>query len=533
MSVANNSFDRRVTSGKNISYWIDSHPPISFSPLKENLETDVVIIGGGIAGVSVAYRLSTLGKKIILVEDGNVCSGESGRTTAHLVTALDDRYEHLEKLFGEEGARLAYESNKAALDFIEQTITKEKIDCDFERLPGYLFMHPSSKEDTLEKEFKAALKAGIKVEMLNNIPGINKREQECMMFPMQAQFHPLKYIKGLCDAIIENGGQIFTNTHAMEITEEGIVTDKNFNIHAQHIVVATNAPVNSNYIMPMKQFPYRTYVIAATIKKEILPKALWWDTGDYDTNPDIPPYHYVRLQKFNDDYDLLISGGEDHATGLADADVIPEENRYAMIEDWTRQMFPIEDVVYHWSGQILEPMDSLGYIGRNPWDKKNIYIVTGDSGNGMTNGTVASLLIPDLIMGKENEWEKIYNPSRIKILTAGKIWFKEFTGGFTAYLRNSPDGKDVKLSEIKTGEGKIIGLEKKKYGVYCDEHHQLHLVSAECTHLGCIIKWNNDEKSWDCPCHGSRFTYEGKVLNGPANKNLEYHKEKYLENVSG
>jgi glycine/D-amino acid oxidase-like deaminating enzyme/nitrite reductase/ring-hydroxylating ferredoxin subunit len=522
-------FERRITSGKNISFWIDSFPPVSFSSLNENLSTDVVIIGGGIAGVSVAYRLSTLGKKVVLVEDGYICSGETGRTTAHLVTALDDRYDRLEKLFGANGARMAYESNKAALDFIERTITKEKIDCEFERLPGYLFRHPSSKEDLLGEEYEAALRAGIKVEKLKAIPGMNADAQECLMFPSQAQFHPLKYIKGLCDAILKNGGRIFTETHASDIDETGIVTDKNFRINAQHIVVATNAPINSNYIMPLKQFPYRTYVIAARIKKDLLPRALWWDTGDYDTNPDIPPYHYVRLQHFDSDYDLLISGGEDHATGLADADVVPEENRYAMIEDWTRNHFPIEEVLYHWSGQIMEPMDSLGYIGKNPWDKKNIYIITGDSGNGMTNGTVGGLLIPDLIMGKENEWEEIYKPSRIKLLLAGKIWFREFTDGFSAYIKNSPDGKEEKLSEIKNGEGKIIELDKKKFGAYCDEHNHLHLVSAKCTHLGCILKWNNDEKSWDCPCHGSRFTFEGKVINGPANKNLDYHQEKYFE----
>jgi nitrite reductase/ring-hydroxylating ferredoxin subunit len=292
--------------------------------------------------------------------------------------------------------------------------------------------------------------------------------------------------------------------------------------------VATNAPVNSRYIIPMKQFPFRTYVIGAKIKKGTLPKALWWDTGDFNTDNKIPPYHYIRTQPFDEFHDLLISGGEDHATGLADADVIPEENRYAMIEEWTRRHFPIEDVIYHWSGQVMEPMDSLGYIGRNPWDKKNIYIVTGDSGNGITHGTIAGLLIPDLIMGKENPWEKVYKPSRLHIFTSGDVWFKEFVGGFSAYLKTAEDGKDVKLSDIKTGEGQIIEINKEKYGAYCDDNSELHLVSAKCTHLGCTVKWNNDEKSWDCPCHGSRFTYEGKVLNGPANVNLDYHKEESM-----
>jgi len=517
--------ERKITSGKNVSYWVDSQSPISYSPLRENVTTEIVIVGGGIAGVTTAYRLSQLGKKVVLVEDGFICSGETGRTTAHLVTALDDRYETLEKIFGKDGARLAFESNRAAIHFVEETVSKEKIDCDFEMLSGYLFRHPSDRKDSLDREFEAAKRAGCEVRKVNRVPGLLKDVGEALEFENQAQFHPLKYISALCKAIIKSGNHIFTETHAQEINETGIITDKGFTVHADHIIVATNAPVNSRLILPMKQFPYRTYVIAARVKKGTLPKALWWDTGDYDTNPNIPPYHYIRLQNFDANYDLLISGGEDHNTGLADADVIPEEARYDMIETWTRDRFPIEDIVYHWSGQVMEPMDSLGYIGRNPMDKKNIYIITGDSGNGMTHGTIGGLLIPDLIMGVENEWEKIYNPSRLHIFTSGNVWFHEFVGGFVAYMKNEPDGKQVKLGDIKVGEGAIVEIEKEKYGAYCDENYNLHLIAAKCTHLGCIVKWNNDEKSWDCPCHGSRFTYEGKVLNGPANINLKYHKE--------
>ena len=217
----------------------------------------------------------------------------------------------------------------------------------------------------------------------------------------------------------------------------------------------------------------------------------------------------------------MICGGEDHATGLAAADVIPEENRYAMLEDWCRRHFQIGEIKFHWSGQVMEPMDSLAYIGRNPADKDNVYIVTGDSGNGMTHGTIAGMLITDLILGNENKLEKIFSPSRFKIFKAGGIFFKEVVGGMIAYLNEKPKHADaVRLSEIKTGEGKIIELEGKKYGAYADENNTLHLVAAECTHLKCIVNWNNDEKSWDCPCHGSRFTVDGKVLNGPANKDL-------------
>jgi glycine/D-amino acid oxidase-like deaminating enzyme/nitrite reductase/ring-hydroxylating ferredoxin subunit len=439
---------------------------------------------------------------------------------------LDDRYYELQRIFGKDHAKLIAESHAAAIDFIGQTVQNENIDCDFERLTGYLFLHPTDKETSLDKEYKAALECGLKVTMLDAIPGMMLNQQPCLKFENQAQFHPLKYLKSLCHAIQKMGGQIFTETHASEMNATGIRTDEGFRVEAGNIVVATNSPVNDEYTMHLKQFAYRTYAIGALIRKRSVDHALWWDTGDHEVNAGIPPYHYVRMQPYDADYDVLISGGEDHPTGLAIDKEVSEENRYELLEKWTGRRFSIEEVIWKWSGQVLEPMDSIAYIGRNPGDKKNVYIVTGDSGNGMTHGTIAGFLITDLITGKENPWSKIYDPSRLKIFKSGKIWLKEFVGGYFAYLKNAPRHADsVQLSGIKKGEGKIVEFQKEKFGVYRDEQNTMHIVSAECTHLQCIIKWNNDEKSWDCPCHGSRFTYKGEVMNGPANEKLFYYKE--------
>lgn len=517
--------DDKLSSGLHNSCWLESlEEPIQYTPLTENSETEVVIVGGGIAGLSIAYRLCALNIKVILVEDGFIGSGETGRTSAHLAAALDDRYYSLEKIFDKELARLAAESHAAGIDFIEAAVNKEGIDCDFRRVNGYLFRHPSDEMDSLEKELQACLRAGISVKMLEQVPGMTIGNQPCIEFSNQAQFHPLKYLKGLCTAILKKGGKIFTGTHAAEIDATGIVTGAGYKITAKHVVVATNSPVNNKFVMHLKQYAYRTYCIAAKIKKETLPVALWWDTGDFNANPESPPYHYIRTQSFSDYFDLLICGGEDHPTGLIPDD-IPEEDRYQKLEAWCRSHFPIEEILYKWSGQVLEPMDGMAYIGKNPLDKNNVYIVTGDSGNGLTHGSIAGMLIPDLITGKKNEWEKLYNPSRFKIFKAGKVFFKEVIGGFIVYLKNTPKHtEEVKLSEMKAGEGVIMELEGKKYGVYADEYEALHVVAAECTHLQCIVKWNNDEKSWDCPCHGSRFTIEGKVLNGPAIKDLEYQR---------
>lgn len=518
-----NSIGEKLTSGFNMPYWVDSVDPIVYETLKENISADVVIVGGGLAGVSVAYNLILAGKKVVLVEDGFIGSGESGRTTGHLVTALDDRYYKLQALFGDEKTRLIAQSHKAAIDFVEDTVRKEKIDCDFERLDGYLFPDPSDDTISLRKEYEACTRAGLDVTEMDNVPGLNFLRTS-LKFSNQAQFHCIKYLKALCEIIIAGGGRIFTATHATDISEKGIVTEDGFKAEAAHVVIATNTPVNNKYVIHLKQYAYRTYVIGAKIKKGSLPHALWWDTGNKDVNENIPPYHYVRLQSLDDTHDLLLIGGEDHHTGALESDTLPEERRYKLLEVWARGHFNVEEIIYKWSGQVMEPMDSIAYIGRNPADKNNIYIVTGDSGNGMTHCTIAGILIKDLILGKENEWEKIYDPSRFKLFTAGKIFFREVLGGLINYYKNKPDRlKTRNIMDIQRREGNVVELSGKRYGIFRDESDNMHFVQAQCAHLGCIVKWNRDEKSWDCPCHGSRYTYEGKVINGPANHDLLYH----------
>jgi glycine/D-amino acid oxidase-like deaminating enzyme/nitrite reductase/ring-hydroxylating ferredoxin subunit len=522
----NTSTDPNLTSGSHHSFWIDSVEPIQYEKLKENISADVVIVGAGISGLSIAYTLSSRGHNVVVLDDGNVGSGETGRTTAHIVNALDDRYYEIERVFGEEGAKLAAESHTAAINYIEEIIKKENIACDFERVDGYLFLDASDKPESMGKEYEAAKKAGVYVERLEETPHLNTKHRNCIRFPNQAQFHPLKYLKGLSQAVVTQGGKIFTQTRVTKADEKGVETSDGLRVQAKHIVVATNSPFNNKFVMHMKQYPYRTYVIGATIKKGSLPKALWWDTGDFEANAEFAPYHYVRTQPYDEKFDLLIVGGEDHPTGLPESMEANEESSYGKLIGWTRPRFDIIDVVYKWSGQVLEPMDSLGYIGRNPMDSDNIYIVTGDSGNGMTHGTIAGMLIPDLVVGIENSWEKIYSPSRMHIFKTGKTLVKEFFGGLLDYFKHSPKhADDIRLSDIKSGDAKIVQLGKEKYGAYRDTDNNLHVVSATCTHAGCTVRWNSDEKSWDCPCHGSRYSFEGKVLNGPAPMDLVYYRE--------
>lgn len=508
-----------LTSGANISYWIDSMEPLKFNTLNNDIETDAVIVGGGISGLTIAYCLAKAGREVVVIEDGFLGSGETGRTTAHIVNALDDRYSEIEAKFGAQNSKLAAESHTAAIDFIEQVIKQENIDCDFKRVDGYLFLHPSDKLKTLEDELEATQRAGLKTEMLPHVPGIEIEKGPSLKFSNQAQFHPMKYIKGLAEAILRNGGKIFTETHAKEIGNKKLLAN-GYTVKANHLVVATNSPINDLVTMHTKQHAYRTYVIGALIPKDAVGTALWWDTGNLNSKWVADPYHYVRIQAFNDEFDLLFAGGEDHKTGQMDKENITEEDRFKSLINWTRKRFPmINQIVYHWSGQVLEPVDSLAYIGKNPGDK-NIYIVTGDSGNGMTHAAIGGMLISDLIRGIENPWEKLYDPSRITIKATGD-YLKEVGNMAAQYLDFLTPGDVKSVENLSPGQGAIINLAAKKTAVYRDENNVLHSYSAICPHLGCVVQWNGSEKSFDCPCHGSRFTCEGKVVNGPATNDLK------------
>lgn len=516
----NEPIDDKITSGRHHSYWNDSAEPLVYKPLQSDTFTDILIVGGGIAGLTTAYCLSKSGRKVVLLEDGYLGSGESGRTTAQITYALDDRYYDLEKYFGEEKARLAGQSHKQAIEWIHSVVSIEDIDCNFKRLDGYLFTHPSDKEKNLDKELEAIQKVGLAAEMVAQVPGLpSGKKLRAIRFPQQGQFHIMKYLKGLAEAVVTMGGEIYTNTHAESIDKSGAKAN-GFTVKANHIVVATNTPVNDRVTMHTKQWPYRTYVITAKIAKGILPYAMWWDTGNMDAKWVAKPYHYVRLEPLNDNFDLLISGGEDHKTGQADEEHITEEQRYENLISWTKEHFPyFTDIAYKWSGQVMEPVDCLAFIGKNPGDD-NIYIITGDSGNGMTHGTLGGLIVNDIITGKKNPYTKLYDPSRITVRT-GVDYLKEVGNMAYTMAKDWVATDDIKdASELEPTKGAIISKGIDKIAVYKDADGTVHSCSGVCPHLGGVLQWNDDEKSFDCPLHGSRFTAYGKVINGPAISDL-------------
>jgi glycine/D-amino acid oxidase-like deaminating enzyme/nitrite reductase/ring-hydroxylating ferredoxin subunit len=482
--------------------------------LSRDIRTNVCIVGAGIAGMTTAYLLARAGQAVVVIDDGPIGGGETGRTTAHITAALDDRYTEIEKLHGEEGARMAAESHTAAINRIESIASLEDIDCDFERVDGYLFLGGGDDRKLLENELEAAHRAGLTdVELVERAPLDSFDTGPALYFPRQAQFHPLKYLNGLARAIVRDGGQLYSGAHAESIDDgepAKVTTSDGHVITADNIVVATNSPVNDWVILHTKQAAYRTYVIAARVPRGAIPRGLYWDTRD--------PYHYVRLQEVDPMLDparteeLLIVGGEDHRTGQAD----DADERFRHLEEWTRQRFPVvRDIDFRWSGQIMEPVDYMGFIGKNPGADRHIFIATGDSGNGITHGTIAGILLTDLIRGRKNPWTKLYDPSRVTLRATGDF-IKDNLNVAGQYMDWATSGDFDSYDQIPPGSGAVIRRGINKIAVYRDDDGNIHERSAVCTHLYCIVDWNSGERTWDCPCHGSRFDPFGRVINGPA-----------------
>ncbi len=506
----------RQVSEQSRSVWMDTAPQAAPPGLTDDARADVCVVGAGIAGMTTAYLLTREGRSVIVLDDGPVGGGQTQRTTAHLSNAIDDRYVEVEKVHGTEGARLAAASHSAAIDRIEAIARTEGIDCDFRRLDGYLFVPPGGSTDILDQELEAARRAGLAdVAIVPRAPLASFDTGRALRFPRQGQFHPLKYLAGLADAVRKAGGRIHAGTHVERI-DGGVVakvaTRQGRTVTAGAVVVATNTPVNDLVAIHTKQAPYLTYAVGGRVPHGAVTPALYWDTLEY--------YHYVRLQALPDGEDLLIVGGEDHKAGQAD----DQAERWGRLEAWARERFPMMGAVaYRWSGMVMETTDGLAFIGHNPMDAANVYVATSDSGMGMTHGTIAGMLLTDLIHGRENPWSAIYDPSRKPAWgMAWREFLVENANVAKEYVKDWAGGGDVRSAdEIAPGQGAVVRRGLTKVAVYRDEHGAVHECSAVCTHLGCIVHWNGAERTWDCPCHGSRFAPHGEVINSPANRPLK------------
>lgn len=491
---------KKSDEGSTVSYWEASQELISGDGSAD--QTDVLIIGGGISGLTTAYLLSREGKRVVVVDDGLIGGGETCRTTAHLSNAIDDRIYRIEEWHGEENAKLAVEAHTAAIDRIEQIASTENIDCDFLRVNGYLVEAEDSSDD-MDAEFEAARRCGIPVEWAT-APVRNAADGKCIRYPRQGQFHVLKYLRGLADVITANGGTLLSGTKVVEWRGGDNpfvkIADGDL-IRASSLVLATNYPLQSKMFAELPA--YRTYAIGIAIPKDSIERSLIWDTAD--------PYVYVRTQP-DGDRDILIVGGEDHRTGQAQ----DMDERFDRLHKWAANRFgDLGEMEYRWSGQFMETHDGLAFIGQYSESEPNVFLITGDSGMGMTHGTIGGMLVSDLILRRQNPWEEVFLPGRLATQSITEA-VPEVIASTVPYADWVRGGDISSEDDLKPGDGGIMRDGLSKIAVYRDEAGTIHKRSAVCTHMGCIVRFNDLEKTWDCPCHGSRFSTDGNVINAPA-----------------
>jgi glycine/D-amino acid oxidase-like deaminating enzyme/nitrite reductase/ring-hydroxylating ferredoxin subunit len=479
--------------------------------LSEDLTCDVVIVGAGIAGLSVAYELSQVGKSVVVLDRGLIAGGVTSRTTAHLAPICDDGVKELAKIRGEDMAAKFQASQSAAVDRIEAIVFQHDIGCDFRRLDAYLFPAPGmSFKDAREEqddEYKALRAAKVDVEKAKGIALKGFEDAPVLRYARQATFHPLKYASGLISEIEARGGRLFADSPVTEVEEleetVRVRVEGGMSVTAPRAVFATNSPVHDRVAIHSKMAPYRTYAMAFTVPRGTLPDALYWDMAD--------PYHYIRLQPGPGATDYLIVGGKDHKSGEADDGDI----RFEALAAWIGELVPaLGREVARWSGQVMDTIDYCGFIGLNP-DSKRVFVATGDSGQGMTHGALAGILLKNLVVYGAAEWSDVYEPSRKPVSAAMNFVNENVTAikNFAEYLM---PGELKSTAELKPGEGGIMRKGLDKIAVSRDADGGLHACSAVCTHLGCHVHWNSTEQCWDCPCHGSQFAPNGDVLAGPA-----------------
>ncbi|HEX6570534.1 MAG TPA: FAD-dependent oxidoreductase, partial [Steroidobacteraceae bacterium] len=493
------------------SPWMDL-PSIDVPSLAGSSTTDVLVIGAGIAGLSTAYELALRGRKVTVVDRGRPARGMSARTSAHLTCAIDDHNVELIKVRDVDAARSYYESQRAAIDRIEEIVGEEGIDCDFARVDGYLVPAWEEDVDLLRKELPASLQAGFPdVEWLERGPA-PWSNRPAIRYPRQARFHPLKYLHGLLAVLRTRGIDVYGHTAVDSLDEQGETVvarcGEGRSITASAVIVATNSPFHLGVPIHTKQAPYRTYVIAAAIPAGSVPDVLVWDTLE-------PGYHYVRIQP-GAGHDVILVGGEDHKTG----EQADQADRISRLENWARALFPVMgELTHRWSGQVMEPADYVPFIGPSPQHER-VWLVTGDSGQGLTTGVAASLLLREQVNGGEHPWGKLYDPSR-KMLHGLKEYLSENLDATRHWAAHLGGGEIASVDRLAPGYGAIAKIDGEAVAAYRTPEGELRLLSAACTHVGCVVRWNGFERCWDCPCHGSQFSVDGEPLQGPAHRPLE------------
>ncbi|MGE5453779.1 MAG: FAD-dependent oxidoreductase [Methylocystaceae bacterium] len=490
-------------------YWMASTPETNYPALEQDIKVDVAIIGGGMVGITTAYLLTKQGVKVAIIEADRILQGTTGHTTAKLTSQHDLIYASLQNQYGEELARQYAEANETAIRKVASIVQEHHIECDLKDENAYVYTLQDQYIKQIEDEVKVASKLGIKANYLDSIP-LGFPIKAAMRFDDQAQYHPLKYLKPLAAWVTENGGQIFENTTVKNLeSDEIVVTDQGHKIKADKIVIATHYPFfDGGALYFAKMYQEKSYVLGVMMQEK-------YPGGMYITAED--PGRSLRSQPYKDG-ELILVGGEHHRSGTGD----DTEKHYTNLLSFANQHYTITDVLYRWSTQDCKTPDHIPYIGHLTARSPNLYVATGFRKWGMTNSTVAGMIISDLIVKGDNPWATVYNPLRATSLKGLGSIVQHNIHVAKDYISGKLSINPTK-ADIDAGDAKILEVDSKRMGIYKDEQGELHAVDITCTHLGCELKWNHAEKTWDCPCHGSRYTYEGEVVDGPTFTKLNHH----------
>lgn len=495
--------------GANKSLWQVQINTNTAHSLSSDKTFDVVIIGAGITGLSAAVKLQAAGQDCIVLEAANIAFGTTGGTTAHLNTFFDSPYHEVIDNFGKDNALLLAEGGKEAIQTIKDNVSTYDIDCGFEERTGYVFSLDEKQDKDLEKLVSSAKEVSLPMDFINDNP-FPIPYTKVAAIENQAQLNPTEYVYGLATAFQNSGGTLLEKCRVTSIDEDEVLTIHTSigEVKARFAIYATHIPPGVN-ILHFRNAPYRSYVMAVTLKNGVYPQALGYDMSE--------PYHYYRSQVVNGQ-EYLIAGGEDHKTGHEEN----TEQCFRNLESYIRKYFDVDKVSFKWSSQYYQSADGLPYIGHLPGNRQNIFCATGFNGNGIIFGTLSGNILADLIISGENKYKALFAPARVKPVAGFSNFVKEAADVVKHFIGDKLSIEKIKsLAELATGEAKVVKYEGHTLALYKDENQTLHALNSACTHIKCTVGWNSTEKTWDCPCHGSRFSYDGTVLNSPARTDLE------------
>jgi glycine/D-amino acid oxidase-like deaminating enzyme/nitrite reductase/ring-hydroxylating ferredoxin subunit len=502
--------------GKNTSLWVDTAPQSDYPVLKPGLHVDVAVLGGGIAGLTTALLLKRDGARVAVVEAGRVGGGVTAYTTAKVTSLHGIQYQSVESSFGEDGARAYAEANEAGLAQVAQFVEELGIDCDFRRKPAFTYAEDDADRGKIEDEVEAAARAGLAASFTTETD-LPWPVAAAIRVEDQAEFHPRRYLLPLAAAIAGEGSHVFERSRAIAVAggrERVRISTTRGELTADQVVVATHFPFLDRGGYFARMHPERSYGLGLLLRSGAAPQGMYLSTES--------PAHTVRshptARGAASTEEMVIAGGESHKTGQGG----DTAERVARLERWARERFDVRSIEYRWSTQDNMPVDGVPFIGRLAPFQKRLWVATGFMKWGLTNGTAAGMILTDLIGGRENPWASLFDSTRFKPLASAKELVKENANVGAHFVGDHLGRPDVRsVEELSPGEGGIVRRGASKVAAYRSEDGTLHAVSAVCTHLGCQVKWNRAERSWDCPCHGSRFDVSGRVIQGPAVKDLE------------